>query len=191
MQNFISAEIWTMAQTSLGCVVFLRPIETDLVVPVIMGRAEFNSIVIGKEKIKTQRPLTHDLFLNLLKPLDMDLKHTEIHNIINEVLLARIFINTNDKSNSIKLDCRPSDAIALAVRKECPILLSSIIIKKFGISLDYFMEETEKSKDIENIKLNNRETYHELVKKLNQAIEAEEYERAAKIRDLLIRLDNV
>ena len=194
MEKMLLTEIWTIAQTSQGCVIFLRPKDSDIAVPVIIGQLELQSILIAKEGISMPRPLTHDLFINLLKRVGMNLRQIEIHSLINDTFHARLVLEGKEISGTkeIIIDSRPSDALALAVRKKCPIYISAELVKKTGIPLDYFMEETEKAADsIQNDEeISPAHQHPDLIRQLNQAIEAEEYERAAEIRDILIQLRN-
>ena len=193
MKKMLITEIWSIAQTNHGCVVFLQPGDTEIVVPVIIGPLELQSILIGREKILMPRPLTHDLLLNVLTGLDMNLKQIEIHSLVNDTFYARLILEGREFSDNkaLDIDCRPSDAIALAVRKKCPIYLSADLIKKTGIPIDFFMEEMEKTDEPpgNTEKSAPQNQYQYLIRQLNMAIEKEEYERAAEIRDLLIQLE--
>jgi bifunctional DNase/RNase len=189
MEQLLITEIWTIAQTNHGYVVFLRPVETDVAVPVIVGQLELQSIIIGSEGIVMPRPLTHDLLLNIFKRLNITLRQIEIHSLIDDTFHARLILDGKGLSaGSMAVDCRPSDAIALAVRKKCPIYLTAALVKKTGIPLDYFIDEIEKtSRQTKDGEADQSAQYHELIRQLNHAVEAEEYERAAEIRDILIR----
>jgi bifunctional DNase/RNase len=184
MEKLLITEIWSIAQTNHGCVVFLRPMKMEVAVPIIVGQLELQSIIIGREGIIMPRPLTHDLLLNVLKQVNIRLRQVEIHSLIDDTFHARLILDGVSGSNAA-VDCRPSDALALAIRKKCPIYLSGELVKKTGIPLDFFMEEIEKSSQQNNDSETSQ--YHELIRQLNQAVEAEEYERAAEIRDILIR----
>jgi len=194
MNKMLITEIWTIAQTNHGCVVFLRPVDSEVAVPLIIGQLELQSIIIGKEGVEMPRPLTHDLILNVLKSLDLTLRQVEIHSLVAETFHARLVLEGTDHSESpLSLDSRPSDAIALAVRAKCPIYISAAVVKKTGIPLDYFLEEIDKaglSPDDEG-EFNESAHFHGLIRQLNQAIEAEEYEKAAEIRDMLIKIEKL
>ncbi|MCL2880763.1 MAG: bifunctional nuclease family protein [Treponema sp.] len=194
MEKLMLTEIWTIAQTNHGNVVFLRPKETDIAVPVIIGQLELHSILIGKEGVIPPRPLTHDLLLNIIKRLGIKLRQIEIHSLIDDTFHARLILEGRDYSadKPLIMDSRPSDAIALAVRKKCPIYITAELVKKAGIPLDYFIDEIEKTASGEtngDSKQNNQ--YQNLIRQLNQAVEAEEYERAAEIRDMLIQMGDL
>ena len=185
MEEMLNAEIWTIAQTGNGNVVLLRPKDMDIAVPIFIGSLELQSILIGKEGVSLPRPITHDLLLNLLRHVHLSLRRVEIHEIKNDTFYARLILTGKDYSESapLVLDSRPSDAIALAVRKKRPIFLSGSVVKQTGIPLEYFLEETEKTADTSQNK------YQDLLKQLNQAVAAEEYEKAVEIRDMMLLLE--
>ena len=199
MEKLLITEIWTIAQTNHGCVVFLKPLDMDVAVPIIIGQLELHSIIIGKEGTAMPRPLTHDLFVNVFKALDITLKQVEIFNLIDNTFHARLILEGRQIAGNglLILDSRPSDAIALAVRLKCPIFLNRELVKKMGIPLDYFIEEIEKAASSMRQGRESRQSghssqpnqYQELIRQLNRAVEDEEYERAAEIRDILIQLE--
>ena len=190
MEELLLTEIWTVARTNHGCVVFLRPKEHDVAVPLIIGELELHSIVIGREGIPTPRPLTHDLLLNILRHLRVTLRQVEIHSLIDDTFHARLILEARESSarSTLAIDCRPSDAIALAVRKKCPIYLTSKLVKKTGIPLDFFLDQIDETASGQEESAPQIQ-YRQLVGQLNLAVEAEEYERAAEIRDMLIQLE--
>ncbi|MCL2138364.1 MAG: bifunctional nuclease family protein [Treponema sp.] len=208
MKKMLPVEIWTIVRTNEGNAVLLRPFDKDLVVPVFVGQNEIQSILIGKDGITLPRPLTHDLLLNLLASQELVLDRVEINELKNDIFHARLIITGGNYSeeNPLLLDCRPSDALGLATRRGCPALVSADIIKKTGIPLSLFIDVLKNSDSTEsggkkNISVNKKEfspkesflkeyspieeKRRNLIKKLNAAVECEEYEEAAKIRDLL------
>ena len=75
----LQTEIWAIAQTMEGSAILLRPKGTDVAVPIFIGQPESRSILIGQDGIQLPRPLTHDLFLNLLAKQNLSLDRVEIH----------------------------------------------------------------------------------------------------------------
>jgi bifunctional DNase/RNase len=212
----LSAEIWTIAQTNQGNAVLLRPRELGIAVPIFIGQLEMQSILIGREGVSMPRPLTHDLFLNLLRKMKLTLERIEIHELRDNTFHARLIITGLDytEEKPLVMDSRPSDAFALAVRRRCPILIDSKVVELAGIPLDFFMEESaglETEADEEERLLDSFSPAapslfpslsslsssssqpsgrrRSLLEQLSRAIAAEEYERAAEIRDTLILLD--
>jgi bifunctional DNase/RNase len=189
MENMLQAEIWTVAQTNEGNVVLLRPLDKNIAIPVFVGQLEIQSILIGMEDISMPRPLTHDLFLSLLTSLGLTLDRVEIQELKGNTFHARLVISggkyTVDKP--LILDSRPSDALGLATRRKCPILVSPDIVKQTGISMNLFVDMLGENKKA-GVTNDNQEKRNRLQRQLNEAVEKEEYEEAAKIRDMLNEL---
>jgi len=178
----IISEIWSILKTSHGNAILLKPKNLDVVVPIFIGTLEMQSILIGKEGMPLSRPHTHDLFLNMLASVNLTIKKVEIHELKDDVFHARLIITGGEytKEKPLILDSRPSDALAVASRKKCPVYLASSIIEETGVPLSYFVSDLEESSD---------DQYRSLKEQLEQAIVEEEYEQAAEIRDLLKLLD--
>jgi bifunctional DNase/RNase len=185
MEEMLAAEIWTIAQSSHGNVVLLRPKNLEVAVPIFIGLPELHSILIGKEGISLPRPMTHDLFFNLLRRVNLNLQRVEIHELKNDTFYARLVLTGKEYTDStpLVLDSRPSDALALAVRKRRPIYISSKVITQTGVPLEYFLDEADKEART------SPDRYQDLLKQLNRAVAAEEYEKAAELRDMLILLE--
>ena len=186
MQKMIQADIWTIVQTKEGSAILLRPRGKNIAVPIFIGELEIQAILIGKENIQLPRPLTHDLLINFMNNLGFSLDRVEIHDLIENTFHARLVITgwNYTEEDPFILDCRPSDAIALAARRKCPIMISSGVIRQTGISLDIFSGVL----DIDNI-TPNEEKRRALMKQLDDAVENEEYEKAAEIRDMLKKME--
>jgi bifunctional DNase/RNase len=186
MEEMLQVEIWTVAQTSEGNVVLLRPLDRNIVIPVFVGQLEIQSILIGMENIILPRPLTHDLFLSLLDSLGLALARVEVRELRGNTFHAGLVISGGIYSvdKPLIIDSRPSDALGLAIRRKCPIMISAEIIKQTGIAADFFLDmlgEDKKSGSTND----KQEERNRLQRQLNDAVEKEEYERAAKIRDML------
>ena len=188
MQKKISVEIWTIVQTEDGNAVLLKPLEKNLAIPIFVGQNEIHSIIIGSNDLSLYRPLTHDLFLKLLDSQNLILDHVEIHDLKDNIFYARLVI-TGEKYTSespLIIDSRPSDALGLATRKKCPIIVTAEIVKRTGIPTDLFLDIFRNS----DSSIDEAERRYNLMKQLNLAVEKEEYERAAEIRDALKRFDD-
>jgi bifunctional DNase/RNase len=195
--EMLEAEIWTIARTDEGSAALLRPLGSDIVVPVFIGQLEVQSILIGSGKVKMKRPLTHDLFLSLLRQLGLSLNRAEVHSLKDNTFHARlvIFGGIFSEKKPLVLDARPSDAFALAVRRGCPLFVSSRVIELAGVPADFIVEGMNESSFASGHgapkppSASRRDKHRELLEQLNEAVAAEEYERAAEIRDMLILLD--
>jgi len=189
MEKMLQAEIWTVAQTNEGNVVLLRPLDKNIAIPVFVGQLEIQSILIGMEDISMPRPLTHDLFLSLLTSLGLTLDRVEIQELKGNTFHARLVISGGKYAvdKPLILDSRPSDALGLATRRKCPIMVSPDIVKQTGIGVDLFMDMLGDNKK-SGAANDNQEKRNRLQRRLNEAVEKEEYEEAAKIRDMLNEL---
>jgi bifunctional DNase/RNase len=195
--EMLEAEIWTIARTDQGNAVLLRPLGSDIAVPVFIGQLEVQSILIGRGKTKVKRPLTHDLFLSLLRQTGLFLNRAEVYALKDDTFYARLIILGGGFSERkpLVLDARPSDAFALAVRRGSPIFVSSRVIEQAGVPVNVIVEGAGESLVSAGtappapFPVSPSDKYHELLEELNRAVAAEEYERAAEIRDKLILLD--
>ena len=180
------------SQTQNGAyALILSEIEGERKLPIVIGTNEAQSIAIAIEKeIKPPRPLTHDLFKNFCLRFDIKIKKVIIHKLIDGVFYSSV-ICERDGIEEI-LDSRSSDAIALAIRFEAPIYTYENILKEAGVVLKIEKEIDEKSllKELfsdENSKTISGDLNHkskeELEELLKIAIQNENYESAAKIRD--------
>jgi uncharacterized protein len=123
-------------------VVILKEKETDRYLPIWIGIYEANAIALKITGITPERPITHDLLANILQSAEMRLKKIQVTSLTNEVFFARLFLAVNGKE--VEIDSRPSDAIALAVRMTCPILVSQDVLDKAGVFPEKEEEEDEK-----------------------------------------------
>ena len=180
------------SQTQNGAyALILSEIEGERKLPIVIGTNEAQSIAIAIEKeIKPPRPLTHDLFKNFCIRFDIKIKKVIIHKLIDGVFYSSV-ICESDGIEEI-LDSRSSDAIALAIRFEAPIYTYENILKEAGVVLKIEKEIDEKSllKELfsdENSKTVTGDLNHKSKKELEEllkiAIQNENYESAAKIRD--------
>lgn len=159
--------------------------------PIIIGGFEAQAIAIELEKMTPSRPLTHDLFKSFCQRFAIEVKEVVIYNLVEGIFYAKLVCQ--DEGRVVEIDARTSDAIALAVRFDCPIYTYEFILSSAGIILD---EEAEKSSepDIESSEEVNLEHLSEsgdisklsttdLERQLNDALENEDYELASRLRD--------
>ena len=154
--------------------------------PIIIGGFEAQAIAIELEKIKTPRPLTHDLFKSFSEAFKITVTEVVINKFSEGVFYAKL-VSTNGKEEK-EIDSRTSDAIALALRFNCPIYTYESIMTNAGILME---EESEinKPEDLGDETVHNvKEAYadlslDELNEMLKNAVTKEEYEKASQIRD--------
>ena len=157
--------------------------------PIIIGSFEAQAIALEIEGIKPPRPLTHDLLKQVIDNLGGSVVEVIINELRENTFYAKIILEMSGITNEI--DARPSDAIALSVRTQTPIYVAESVLETAGFipSDEVEKEPTKKAEEEEDTLPKSKEAKIAMLQnKLREAIEAEEYERAAKIRDDIKRL---
>lgn len=157
---------------------------------VMIGEPEAQSIALKINNKKSPRPLTHDLIKNILNVFDAVLEKVIIYDMINDVFYSELYIKKDD--NVFIVDARTSDAVALAVRSDCPIFIKPEILDIVGTVVDATDVEVNKFNqdiDIEEISAEdlNLLSLEELEEMLKQAVKEEKYELAVDIREAIKR----
>ncbi len=109
-------------------IIILKDVQSDTMLPIWVGAYEANAIALEIEKIAPPRPMTHDLLRNLIVQLDIHVVRVVVTNLRDNTFFAEIEMRTSD-GETMLLDSRPSDAIALALRTDCPIFVNMEVIK--------------------------------------------------------------
>jgi bifunctional DNase/RNase len=155
---------------------------------VMIGEPEAQSIALKMNNKKSPRPLTHDLIINMLNVFDAELLKVLIYDMVNDVFYSELHIQKDDKV--IIIDARTSDAVALAVRSDCPIYIKSEILEVVGTEVEATTENDKKEDlqadvDIDDLTVEdlNILSLEALEDMLKLAVEEEKYELAVKIRD--------
>lgn len=152
-------------------------------IPIIIGTPEAQSIAIFLENLHPPRPLTHDLFISFTQLANITLKEVNICKYEEGIFCTEMIFN--DGVKDIYLDSRTSDAIALAIRADAPIYIANDIMKDVAVELEEEDEsDNTESTQNQNVSLNNL-TPEKLQQLLNDAITAENYEKASYIRDII------
>ncbi|HKR06784.1 MAG TPA: bifunctional nuclease family protein [Bacteroidia bacterium] len=163
--------------------------------PIIIGGFEAQAIAVELENMTPSRPLTHDLFKNFAIAYGISIQEVVIYNLKEGIFYSKLMCTDGDKS--MEIDARTSDAIAMAVRFNCPIYTYEFILSQAGVLLDdentiidQPKPEKEKEKKAAVSKSSSAKegeyasmTTEELKESLMRAIDEEAYERAGKIRD--------
>ena len=108
-------------------IVVLKDVGSDTVLPIWVGHYEANAIALEIEKVATPRPMTHDLMRNLLHGLETRVHKIVVSELKDETFFAVIWLERDGQI--ISVDSRPSDALALALRMDCPIFVSDDVLK--------------------------------------------------------------
>lgn len=109
-------------------IIILKDVDSDTMLPIWVGAYEANAIALEIEKIAPPRPMTHDLLRNLIIELGMQVDRVVVTSLRDNTFFAVIEMRMSD-GNRMVLDSRPSDAIALALRADCPIYVDAEVIK--------------------------------------------------------------
>jgi uncharacterized protein len=163
--------------------------------PIIIGGFEAQAIAIELEKMTPSRPLTHDLFRSFAETFSVEVKEVLIYDLIEGIFFAKLICENGTTEGEI--DARTSDAIALAVRFNCPVYTYEFILSQAGIVLDEEQEsgaaandddmtaeeEEELLAEVTSGSDFQRKTDKELEEMLAKALEEENYEKASRIRD--------
>jgi uncharacterized protein len=158
--------------------------------PIIIGGFEAQSIAIELEKIKTPRPLTHDLFKTFAESFNISITEVIINKFQEGVFYA--ILVCSDGTNELEIDSRTSDAIALGLRFNCPIFTYEHIMNTAGILMEEEQEAAKSDEPLQESIPSEESSFGEYsTEELNQmlqgAVENEEYEKASRIRDELNR----
>lgn len=184
--------------------------------PIIIGGAEAQAIALELENIKTNRPMTHDLIYNMARQFDLDLLEVYINDLQEGIFYANLIMESDGEIHEV--DSRPSDAVAIGVRFKVPIFCSEHVLKEAGIVIEdeestesegeFSLAEIEQSDPIEETEVeeepaqevatpvkaksgkSSKEKINKLQKQLDEALAGEDYEKAARIRDEILKLEN-
>ena len=208
----VPAEVWTVAKAEQqGNAVLVRPLGLEVAVPIFIAPLEAQSILIGLGNVKMPRPLTHDLFLTVLESLETTVNRVEIVSLKDGTFFAKLVLDAS--GSEIAIDARPSDCLALAVRVKCPIYIDESVVDEAGISVKMVEERRGEIRQEESAAPADGEAgvpaqpqpqaqvpgaphllhaaeLAALKKKLESAIEEENYEEAARLRDRIRELES-
>jgi len=166
--------------SSRSYAVLLKEENSEKVLPILVGSFEAQSIALALEVVETPRPLTHDLICEMIKKIDAKLVSVNISKLNDGVFYAKLKIK-GLKIGIKQIDSRPSDAISIALRLNAQIYVSPEVIKEAGVDQEDISKESS---------ITPKYSIEDLELKLKKAVEKEEYEKAAKIRDKLKELDS-
>ena len=180
----------TSPATGGAYAILLKEIEGVRRLPIIIGAFEAQAIALEIEGIKPPRPLTHDLLKQLVDNLGASVIEIIVNELKDNTFFAKIVLEVSGLTNEI--DARPSDAIALAVRTYAPIYVSESVMESAA-----FVPSEENESETNELNISEFDDKKPTTKeaqlaamqdKLREALDNEEYERAAKLRDEIKRL---
>jgi bifunctional DNase/RNase len=129
-------------------IVMLRDVDGERRLPIWIGPCEAEAITIELQDVEIARPVTHDLLKNIIEEVGGTVSHILINELRDQVFYARLFIDADGEM--LEIDCRPSDAIAVAVRAKVPIFVEEVVMDEAGIlpepDVDEDVDEEEAEK---------------------------------------------
>jgi uncharacterized protein len=157
--------------------------------PIVIGGAEAQAIAIEMEKMKASRPLTHDLFKSAFTAFEIRVTEVLIYNMVEGIFFAKLICVNHAKE--VEIDCRPSDAVALAYRFGCPIQCYESVLQTAGIKAEELEESEDAFEDTQEDLIAEQPkapSLTELENELAQALAREDYEKASQLRDQIDQL---
>ncbi|MBM3939435.1 MAG: bifunctional nuclease family protein [SAR202 cluster bacterium] len=133
-------------------VVILKQREAERYLPIWIGSPEADAIAVKLQDVSVPRPLTHDLLGSVIKTLGARVERVVVSDLSNDTFFAKLVLARDGENGAIEVDCRPSDAIAVAVRASVPIYVEDMVLDKAGIVMDKetgkpMMDETARKGD--------------------------------------------
>jgi len=177
--------------SNMGFVVLLKGATDDRTLPIFIGAAEAQAIALQLNNVKMSRPLTHDLFKNTLDFLECRVKRIEVCDLKQGTFYAKLILERDGMEMGI--DSRPSDAVAVALRATAPIYVATSVMDQAGrVFSDDELQSPDMSKPGESVKKKKQrlDPVEGLKQDLENAIQEERYEDAAKIRDRIKNLEH-
>lgn len=175
------------SQTQSGAyALLLEEVESSIKLPVVIGSFEAQSISLALEKdLKPVRPLTHDLFASFIRNTNYSLEYIVIYQIIDGVFFSHIHFKNNSTGETLFLDARTSDAVAMAVRFGVSIYTTKEVLEEAGILLEIqqLSEEEDIVTEFHNEKRDNRVSLEELRMQLDEAVKNEDFDLAFQLQE--------
>lgn len=180
------------SQTQAGSyIVVLSEIKGNRKIPVVVKASDAQEIALKIEKIKSPRPLTHDLFKSLTDSFGIDVQEVFIHSLVEGIFYCKMIINNGVEETEV--ECGVGDGITLALVYDCPIMIKTDVLDSAGINMnddgseideiEVEIDEKPKSKSKKRVV-----SVEDLEIMMHKALENEEYEIAAEIRDRIQEL---
>ena len=180
--EMIPVKVDQLFLSNLGFVVLLKGDDDARSLPIFIGAAEAQAIAIRINGVEVPRPLTHDLMKNVLDYLECRLMRIEVCGLKEGTFYANLVLERD--GSEMKIDARPSDAIALALRFSAPIFVDPAVMEEAGKVLD----KTEQAAEPNKKPHKELSPIESLERQLDRAVTEERYEDAARLRDEIKRL---
>lgn len=146
-------------------IVVLNDKENRKALPIWIGSAEASAIIRKIENIPSTRPMTHDLFIDIAQKTGYEITKIEINDVDDQTYFSSIFMNNEKMQHEIQIDSRPSDAIAVALRADVPIYVTTNVLAAGLVSTDVEKDEQEAQEFKDFIKDIKPADFDKLIKK--------------------------
>jgi uncharacterized protein len=189
-EEYLEARIDNISITQMGFVIFLKYGEDPRAVPIFIGTNEAQSIALALSRQPPPRPMTHDLFKNVLEFLDCAVTRVEITDLKDNTFFAQIYLSKAEVEE-MEFDARPSDAIALAIRWQAPIFINRRVFDEAAVA-ESATDSQAQPEEHETVPspITTDSLLEQLQKALEKSVQEERYEEAARLRDELNKLQN-
>jgi bifunctional DNase/RNase len=142
-------------------VVILRELNSERYLPIMVGIYEAEHLTLALQDVEVSRPLTYDLFVNILDTLDAEVTHIEVISLKDETYFGNIVISVNGTIHNI--DSRPSDAMNLAIRMQVPIFVAEEVLEEAGLTPEEDLSEKGLDEEVDPDRLSVFENYLEQI----------------------------
>ena len=178
------------AVTTDAYALLLTESEGDKTIPVIVGQAEAQSILVALKHVEMPRPLAHDMFISSLKAFGIRIENVMIYKFERGIFYSEICMrDTYNDNREVVIDSRTSDAVALAMRCHAPIFASSDVVDATGVVLEQFKKnenDSDNEEDVDIVELPlERYSIEELSRMMKKCADNENYERALEIKKVI------
>lgn len=190
LEKLVKLNILSLTPSSFGSnsfILLLQDVnEAARMFPIVIGSTEAQAISIVRDEIAISRPLTHQLFTDLLVNTNFKLEKIVIVDFKEGIFYSNMYF-TNQSSEFI-LDARPSDAIAIALRTNSTIYINEKLLNSISIPVESHVDDLDEEDEIDIIEINQSPSIEDLQKSLEKALLEENYELAAQIRDSINKI---
>jgi bifunctional DNase/RNase len=182
------------SQTQAGSyIVVLSEVKGNRKIPVVIKGSDAQQIALKLENIKSPRPLTHDLFKSFADQFEIEIKEVLIYSIVEGVFYCKLI--SSNGVDDVELETTIGDAITIALIFKCPLMIVEDVLSTAGININDDgsnpVDSNEDGLDIELVEAKPKKrvvSIEDLEKMMNKALENEEYEIAAELRDRINEL---
>lgn len=166
-----------MSQSESYILMLCEP-NSNCQIPIFIGAHEAQGILLAKETVKTRRPMTHELMVQIMNNYGLFLREVTIDKVMDGIFYSTLYMS--DGFNEKKIDSRTTDAITLALLCDCPIKVADDVLEETGVKME--------NPTFTHTNTNPQEIIENLEKELQACEESEDYERAAEIQKKIEQL---